>query len=193
MRRVLDGLYDGFGVLAALCLATIALLTLAQIASRILGFLIPSADDFAGMAMAAASFFGLAHTLRRGSHVRVILLLSKLGPSRRRVLEIVCLAAALATLGFVTWHTGWMIYFAHRYNEFTIGLIPVPKWIPMMTMIIGLAVLTIAYLDDLVQILTGRRASYGEGEGGEAVDLEAELAASAVPPRTDMPSARGSR
>ena len=185
MRRALDLFYDGFGVLATLCMVAIAVLTLGQIVARFFGELIPSADDFAGMAMAAMSFLGLAHTLRRGAHVRVILLLSKLSPSRRRFLEVVCLAAALGTLGFITWYTGWMIYYAHRYNEFTIGLIPVPKWIPMMSMIVGLAVFTIAYLDDLVQVLLGRPASYGEGEGGEAAELEAELAAKAAELRAE--------
>lgn len=185
MRRGLDLFYDSFGTLAALCMVSIAVLTLGQIVARLFGKLLPSADDFAGLAMAAMSFLGLAHTLRRRAHVRVIVLLSKLGPSGKRVLELICLATALATLGFVTWHTGWMIYYAHRYNEYTIGLVPILKWIPMTTMIVGLAVFTIAYIDDFIQVLLGREPSYGHGEGGEAVDLEAELAANGVAPRTD--------
>ncbi|HUX24648.1 MAG TPA: TRAP transporter small permease, partial [Burkholderiales bacterium] len=65
MRRFLDVLYTGSGILAGVFLILIAVLTLAQIGGRLLDFDAYSYDDFAGFCMAASSFLGLAHTYRR--------------------------------------------------------------------------------------------------------------------------------
>src|SRR4051794_23834160 len=83
-RRVLDRVYELSGCLAGLCLVAIAVLVLAQIVGRLLGILVPSADDFAGYAMGASVFLALAHTLRAGGHIRVSLIIDRLGPRARR-------------------------------------------------------------------------------------------------------------
>ena len=45
------------------------------IVGRLLGFNVPGTDAYAGYCMAAAGFLALAHTLKRGEHIRVTLLL----------------------------------------------------------------------------------------------------------------------
>ena len=48
MKKFLDWLYTGSGVLAGIFLVLIAVLSLAQISGRVLGFAAYSFDDFAG-------------------------------------------------------------------------------------------------------------------------------------------------
>ncbi|MDZ7810156.1 MAG: TRAP transporter small permease subunit [Arhodomonas sp.] len=55
---------------AALCLAAIAVLILAQTVGRVLGFSVPSANELAGFCVAASTFLALAHTLNHGGHIR---------------------------------------------------------------------------------------------------------------------------
>ena len=64
MRRFLDGLYWGSGVLACVFMVGIAVMIVAQILGRITGILVPSADDISGYFMGASTFFALAHALQ---------------------------------------------------------------------------------------------------------------------------------
>ncbi len=96
MRRALDTLYDGAAWLAGLALVGVLLMVLLSIVSRQLHFHVPGTDAYAGYLMAAAGFLALAHTFKRGEHIRVTLLLARLGGGWRRALEIWSLAAGTA-------------------------------------------------------------------------------------------------
>ena len=71
MRRALDLLYTASGALAALCLAGIAVLMLAQAIGREFGILIRGSDDITAWLCAASAFLALGHTFRHGELVRV--------------------------------------------------------------------------------------------------------------------------
>lgn len=173
MRRALDAIYAGSGALAVAFLVMIALLTLAQVCARMLGTLVPSADDFAGFCMAGAVFLGLAYTLRAGIHIRVLSVLSHMPRGLRRALELACSCLAVATVGDLVYYTFDMILTSHQLNEYTIGLIPVPKWIPMLLMLVGLSVLLIALVDSFVQLVRGRTPAYMVREEEQANSIPA--------------------
>jgi TRAP-type C4-dicarboxylate transport system permease small subunit len=103
LRRFLDRLYAASGALAAVCLASIAVVMLAQAGMREAGLLLRGADDIVAWLCAASAFLALGHTFRRGELVRVGLLIERL-PSglRRRV--------ALAALGLTVAFCGYMVY-----------------------------------------------------------------------------------
>jgi TRAP-type C4-dicarboxylate transport system permease small subunit len=176
LRRTLDGLYAASAVLAVLFLVMIGVLTAAQMASRLLGFSLPSADDFAGFWMAGSVFMGLTYTLRVGSHIRVLTLVTRVGPLSRRALEIFCVVIAVAIVSTLTWYVVDMILVTRRLGEYTLGLVPVPKWIPMLLMFAGLLVFLIALVDALVVLLRGGEPSYmtREEESGAAIRSSAE-------------------
>ena len=91
MRRFLDRLYDASGALAAVCLAGICVLMLAQAGGREFGLLIRGADDITAWLCAAAAFLALGHTFRHGELVRVGLWIDMLGPELRRYAELLAL------------------------------------------------------------------------------------------------------
>ena len=62
MRRFLDRLYDGAGVAAAVAIAAICALMLAQAFGREAGILIRGADDIVAWLCAACAFLALAHS-----------------------------------------------------------------------------------------------------------------------------------
>ena len=159
-RAALDALYAASGAAAVLFLILIAALTLAQIASRLMGTSVPSADDFAGFCMAGCVFLGMTYTLRSGGHIRVLTLLTRLAPGPRRVLEIVCAATSVAIVGTLTWYAADMLLVTRSAGEYTLGQVPVPKWIPMLFMLIGLGVFLISLVDELVRLLFGEKPVY---------------------------------
>ena len=175
MRKSLEWLYLGSGVLAGVFLVLIAALSLAQICGRLLGFDAYSFDDFAGFCMAASSFLGLAHTYRRNEHIRVALLIDRLSGGRRRALESLCLAASTFLIGFFAWYAFDMVITSYRINDVSQGLVAVPLWLPQSGMALGLAIMSIALADDLVAVLARRTPSYLIAERSKKIAMSENI------------------
>jgi len=173
MRSFLDKLYLGSGLLAAFFLFMIGLLVMAQVFGRLFGWMIPSADDFARLSLAASSFLALAHTLRRGGHIRVNLLLDRLSPTGSRVLELLCLGFGTALMAYFSYYCFDMVYDGILFPDYTIGLIPIPKWIPQIGMTLGVVLMFVAFVDDLVCVLTGQQPSYKRNASDNPEDRHA--------------------
>ncbi|MEM7496690.1 MAG: TRAP transporter small permease [Pseudomonadota bacterium] len=167
MRDALDRLYDAAGVAAAAFLALIALTVLVQVAFNLLdslamlfgaeavGLVLPSYAEFTGYFLATSSFLAAAHTLRRGAHIRVGLILQRMGPKTRQVAEVwsTGVAAILAV-----YFTGWMwmlVEESWRFNDVSPGLIPVAIWIPQAGMALGLTIFTVALIDACASAIKG--------------------------------------
>jgi TRAP-type C4-dicarboxylate transport system permease small subunit len=175
MRRFLDWLYTGSGVLAGIFLILIAALSLAQIGGRVLGFDAYSFDDFAGFCMAASSFLGLAHTYRRNEHIRVAILIEHLTGRKRRAMEFMCLAASTFLVGFFAWYATDMMLTSYRFGDVSQGLVAVPLWIPQCGMALGLAIMTIALVDDLLILLRGGKPAYLVAEESKKVAMSENI------------------
>jgi len=171
MRKLLDWLYTGSGILAGVFLILIAVLSLAQICGRLLGFAAYSFDDFAGYCMAASSFLGLAHTYRRNEHIRVALLVDRFSGGKRRLLETLCLTASTFLIGFFAWYATDMAWTSYAIDDVSQGLVPVPLWVPQSGMALGLLIMSIALLDDLVAVLTGGMPSYLVAEQSKKIAM----------------------
>jgi len=175
MRKALEWLYTGSGVLAGVFLVLIAALSLAQICGRLLGFNAYSFDDFAGFCMAASSFLGLAHTYRRNEHIRVALLIERLTGGTRRGMEILCLAASAFLIGYFAWYALDMAWTSHEINDVSQGLVSVPLWLPQSGMALGLLILSIALLDDLIIVLARGTPSYLVAEQNKKLALSENI------------------
>lgn len=150
MRRTLDALYDGAAALAALAMVGLLAMVLLSIAGRQLGFNLPGTDAYAGYLMAAAGFLALAHTLKRGEHIRVTLLLSSLAGRPRRALELWALAAASALAALAAWYSVRLVLQSYSFHDVSTSNDATPLWIPQLTMAAGSLLLVVALLDELV-------------------------------------------
>ena len=63
VRNILDGLYLASGIAAAFCLIAILFLIVIQMLARWTGEMFPGAPNYAGYAMAAASFLAFVMPL----------------------------------------------------------------------------------------------------------------------------------
>lgn len=160
MRRALDRLYSASGAIAAVCLASIAVVMLLQAGMREAGFLFRGADDIVGWLCAASAFFALGHTFRRGELVRVGLLIDALPRPLRRVFEVAALGVAAAFVGYMVWAVTKFVYESWKFKEVTQGLIQIPIWIPQMSFVLGVIVFFVAVVDELVVVLRGGRPAY---------------------------------
>ena len=99
LRRAVDSIYLGSGVLSGICLVGIAVTIVAQGAGRELGYVVDSTET-AGFCLAASTFFGLAYAFRGGAHVRVTLLIRYAGPLPRKLVELWCVGFAVVAMGY---------------------------------------------------------------------------------------------
>jgi TRAP-type C4-dicarboxylate transport system permease small subunit len=157
LRRWLDRVYFGAALLAAACLAGIAVLVLAQIVGRWFGVAVPSAEEFAGYLLAAATFLALAHALRERAHIRVELVSARLPAAAQGIVEGAVLLIALVFAAWAGWHAAWMVWESWSFGEVASGHVAVPLWLPQLPMALGIAVFALALLDASVVHLFGRR------------------------------------
>ena len=164
MRRTLDALYDATARLAAAFMVATLLAVVAGIADRYLKLGWRGTDMYAGYCMAAAGFLALAHTLKRGEHIRVTLILQAVGPRPRRVLELVALVLAVVLSVAFAWYAVTLSVQSYQYHDVSTGNDATPLWIPQIAMAAGTVVLVIAFVDELVLEVLGRRVAVAGDE-----------------------------
>lgn len=156
--------YQLSGLLSGVCIVVITLLLLLQIVGRLFGFIVPSAEDFAGFALAASTFFGLAYTFREGGHIRVTLVIQRFGAKSRLLQErCVLVLGVLLSIG-IAYACIFMVYESYVYDEVSYGYVPVPLWIPQLPVAIGASALVFAALDALWSTLKGQTPDYMKHE-----------------------------
>ena len=164
MRRFLDFLYDAAAWLAALAMIGVLAMVLTSILGRLLNFHLPGTDAYAGYCMAAAGFLALAHTLKKGEHIRVTLIIGRLTGGTRRVLELWALSAAVLLAGLFAFYACRLVWQSHLFNDISTSNDATPLWIPQLAMAIGTVLLFVAFIDEWVLEVSGRRAREMHGE-----------------------------
>jgi len=166
VRRFLDFLYDAAGYLAAFFMVGVLLMVLASVVGRMAGFNLRGSDAYAGYCMAAASFLALAHTLKRGEHIRVNLLLEHFGGKLKRPLELWSHAAGSFFCGALAYFSVRLAWQSHVFNDISQGNDATPMWIPQIAMAAGAIVLFVAMVDDFIRVIRRREVPTG-GAGDE--------------------------
>jgi len=159
MRRALDAVFDGAAALAALCMVALLVMVMLSISGRLLHFHLPGTDAYAGYLMAGAGFLALAHTLKRGEHIRVTLLLGALSGRAKHVLELWALGASAALAGLLAFYSVRLAWQSHAFNDISTGNDATPLWLPQLAMAAGTLILLLALLDEWVLEWRGLRVS----------------------------------
>ncbi len=149
-RATLDWLYRLSGALAGGCLLALLAVIVLQMAARWSGLTFPGSTNYAGYLMAGASFLALGYALGQGSHIRVNLLLSRLG-RYRRLGELWCLAVGSGLSLYFAWYAIKANYLSWLLNDISQGQDAMPLWIPQLVMSFGCVVFAIALVDHLLQ------------------------------------------
>ncbi len=153
LRSGLDFLYLMAGILAACCLIAILGLIVVQMLARWTGEVFPGAPDYAGYAMAGASFLAFANALNRGSHIRVSILLNAVPNGVRRWLEIWCFGVATAVMWYFSYYAYRFVYWSWKFNDVSQGQDRTPLWMPQSVMLLGGVILAIALTDHLIHVI----------------------------------------
>ncbi len=161
MRKLLDSIYLGAAWLAALCMVGVLAMVLASVLGRLLHFYVPGTDAYAGYAMAGAGFMALAHTLKKGEHIRVTLIIGRLTGGARKGMEVWALTVGVLLASLFAWYAWRLAWQSHDFHDISTSSDATPLWIPQILMAVGTTVLWLALLDDWVLELRGQRPHGG--------------------------------
>ncbi len=157
MRRALDALYDGAAALAAVFMVLLLVMVMASILGRQLHFNLPGVDAYAGYMMAAAGFLAMAHTLKKGEHIRVTLLIAGLKGGAKKGFEVWSLFAASTLALLFAFYSSKLAWQSYAFHDISTSNDATPLWLPQLTMALGTLVLAVAFIDELVLELKGQR------------------------------------
>jgi TRAP-type C4-dicarboxylate transport system permease small subunit len=164
MRRALNGLYSSAAAMAALCMVGLLMMVMLSVVSRQLGFNVRGTDAYAGYLMAGAGFLALAHTLKKGEHIRVTLVLNALQGPWRKALEIWSLGFASLLSTLLAFYSCKLVWESLQFNDMSTGVDATPLWIPQLVMAAGTVVFAIAFVDDFILELLGKRQQQDSSE-----------------------------
>ena len=169
MRKLLDFVYNSAAALAALFMIGLLAMVLLSIVSRQMHFNVPGIDAYAGYLMAGSGFLALAHTFKKGEHIRVTLVINALRGGAKRAVEVWALAAASLLALLFAFYSGKLAWQSHVFNDISTSNDATPLWLPQIAMALGKSIFALALIDELVLALLGKRA---EPLAGEALRSE---------------------
>ena len=157
MRRAFDALYDAAAYLAALLLIGTLVSILLGIFGRLFDFQVRGSDAYAGYLMAGSGFLALAHTLKRGEHIRVTVVSRLLKGHARKLLELIALGIAVLLAIALAWFSARLVWLSYTLHDISTGNDATPLWLPEMGMAVGAVIFALAVIDEFQLELRGRR------------------------------------
>ena len=137
MRKLLNAIYASTAALAALSMCGLLCMVLLSILSRQFHVHVPGTDAYAGYLMAGAGFLALAHTLKRGEHIRVTLVLGLFKGRARQGMEIFSLVLASLLAGLFAFYSCRLVWQSFEFHDISTSNDATPLWIPQLAMAAG--------------------------------------------------------
>lgn len=170
LGRILDVIARISMFLACFCLAALTALFVAIIVLRFGGISIPSADEIAGILLGGSLALGFAAAVPKDQHIVVDFFVDKLGEKGGAVARALAAIVMIAIIFYLLMGFSRMWYAAWLSGIAMLGTLPIPRWVPMGVVLLGLIMLEIALVLRFLQ----RLVSEGFGPAKHDI-LEGEL------------------
>ena len=157
MDQLFRPLYRLLITLACVSMVAAFVIVMLSILARQVTFIdIQGLDAYAGYAIAATLFFTLPTALMHGDHIRVTLLLDRMGSRTRAAFEWAMLIAGLGLALYLAWFAARAVWLSYITHDVSPAADATPLWIPQLCMAIGCAAFALAFLDAIVARWRGR-------------------------------------
>jgi TRAP-type C4-dicarboxylate transport system permease small subunit len=165
VRGLLDHLEKAIGLLVGALLAVALCLAVYGVGTRYLApaFAIDWISEVAVFIAIWAIMLSVARVERHGAHVRFELLLGHVGPSARRLAELVAIAVGFAVAALLVASGYEVVNQAIAWDERTSSSLRVPLWIYYASLGVGFALQLVFLAERLADALRGRVRALGSG------------------------------
>lgn len=107
------------------------------------------ATEFSGYMLVGIAFLGLAYTQRKGRHIQITIITSRLSQRLQEPLKIAVLVVGLIFVGWLTWTTWDPVVVMFEQHRTSLTTVATPLWIPVLLVPVGLGMFTIELLVEL--------------------------------------------
>lgn len=145
---LIETIFGGLFLLLAVVLVGV------EVALRgLAGTSLVGAEQIASFLIMWSLFFAASHAIARNRHVRVDILRNLLAPRAQWVLELLISLCMLMFTVFLTVSGYALVLESYQLGDETIGLLPIPFWIPQLVMILGGGFMSIRIVQRLVSLI----------------------------------------
>ena len=114
-------------------------------------------DELSGYLVVAMVMMGAAESLRRGDHIAVDLLTSRLSEGVRRYLDIWAMLLVIAVGVALIVSAIRTVRYAYGFGIYSEGYLEMPMWIPQSVFLLGAVLLVLMAVCRIVTILVASR------------------------------------
>jgi TRAP-type C4-dicarboxylate transport system permease small subunit len=157
LKRIVEALNRGFGIVGCVALAALTALAIVNMISRAVFTPVPGSYELIGFLCAVAAAMGLGYTQLAKGHVAVTIVTDMFSPRANRVLEGVSHLVSAAFFCLAAWQTvRWGTGLA-RAGELSETL-KIPFFPVVYAAALGLAMLALTLLIDFITLFDRREA-----------------------------------
>jgi len=136
---------------ASVCILIIIALILVEIFMRtVSGRSTFVTEEFSGYLLSWFAYLGMAYTFKTDGHIRVTMVLSKIGDRKRVTLEILAGVIGMATFAYLTIHLAMVMHDSLTSGVRSMHISETPLFIPQIIPVVGSALMTFQFLPYLV-------------------------------------------
>lgn len=147
----------GAAVSALGVLSVLAITAYSVFQRYVLGTPVTWTDELSGYLVVGIVMFGAAETLRRGEHISVDLITTRLGPTGSRLAAVWGQVAVILLVAAILASAVTAVRFSYDFGIYSDGYLAVAMWIPQSALLIGCALIIATALARLVTLIAGRR------------------------------------
>ncbi len=173
LARIVRWLSLAFGIFAAALTAAAVVVVCQMVFIRyILNDNTIWQTDFVTYSLVAATFLGSPYVLMTKGHVNVDVVPIYSGPRVRWWLACFAIVISLMFVATMTWlsYSFWLEAFENNWRSDSMWRARL--WIPYMAMPVGLGILSLQYIVDFIDLLTGREPPFGMTGEGPAISIK---------------------
>jgi TRAP-type C4-dicarboxylate transport system permease small subunit len=148
---------------AAVCLLLMVVVLCVEIVARAFSVESPfSTWEYAGYLQGWLVLLGASYALRTGGHIRVNLLMARLGHNAARVLDILCCVVGLAVMTVICWALADLLWTSLTTGRRSYFLTATPLWIPQLVLVVGSLLLALQFAARALRGALGLAVERGE-------------------------------
>ena len=142
LGRFLDGVADSFGGIAGVAVVVMTLImTYGVVVRYVFNAPVSFIDEVATYLLVIVIFLGAGYALQRGAHVRIDIVVSRLGSRSRLWIRAITWPIGAAYLAFVTYETWRYFFVTVQLGRTALTMMKLPLWIPMLAIPVGFSIL----------------------------------------------------
>jgi TRAP-type C4-dicarboxylate transport system permease small subunit len=142
-----DKLSSFGGACSSLCILLIVIMILVEIAVRsVSGQSTFITEEYSGYLLCWFAFLGMAYTLKTDGHIRVTMLLSRLGPRKKALMEILSGMVGFGVFGYLTAYLGMLFLDSVNTGVRSMHVSQTPLFIPQIIPVLGSALMAVQFV-----------------------------------------------